>query len=324
MKWVPFSFRLFWVLALSAQAAFSAIVTPQGQPLPEVVEIFNLFKHKLKHPQYLRNPTLENLKLLSQQDFLRPHRSERLSDDAIAHYKNLVTGMTDLDQKKVISLFQKLGDIDDVFPPVKEFDYILINGSTVKSMRERIMFFAHALERKKVKLKPDTKIIFLEGERKLFPSETRDILLNPFPYILSDGWKAPSSLPKDERDAAVMVWDQLRLPAQLRESKYYPIFVHAKKKVGANRAETEDCVKEWITVYPPKKLHGAALVVSNNPFVYYQQLVTERLLAQLNFSQIKLYGLGSALSKEFYPDVTIQIGVLLDTLARNLNYYSSK
>ncbi len=300
----------------------AVILDDQGQILPEVIDIFQLFSQKFQHPDLIKNPTLKNLNLLAQHTFLRPHPSERLSAVAIAHYQKLMHQMTDGEKQHLLHLFWKLGDVGPVFPKIKKFDYILLNGSTVPNMRERIASFCEALIKGHVQLMADTKIIFLEGERPLFASENQTVLLQVSPYTLRPGWTPIGlSLPTDEREAARWVWNQMQLPTVLLQKQYEPVFVDAEKKPQATRAETEDCVKKWAQTDHPKP-NGTALVVSNNPYVYYQKCVTQKLLAQSGLPHLRLDTLGNAITESAYPNDTVKIGVLLDTLARNLHLHS--
>lgn len=326
--------KLFALAAVCLYFSFPAqavVVDLKGKPLPEVVQIFRLFKKTLssahslpekKLQTVLQTPesvSIEELTALSQEKFLRPKAAERMDPISIQHYQQLLGTLSAGEKKELKKLFQKLGDVDPVLPQQKEFDYVLINGSTVPNMRTRIMFLASAVQEGTIRLKPTTQIVFLEGERPLFKTETPEVLTNPAPYPKRLGWKAPAILPTDERDAAVMVWDQLDLPTELRN--HTPVFVHAEKKPNAQRAETEDCVQKWAKKFSPQP--GTALVVSSNPFVYYQLLVTEVLFAKAGLGNMKLDAIGSESSYQA-ESLDVELGLMLDNLARTFYYLLKK
>lgn len=298
----------------------AALVDRSGNLLPEVKEIFKIFLNKdliKKKIKISENPSITDYTRIGQEIFKRPDRLERSDPKSKEFYQNLIQLLSTQERAKLKNLFQALGDLDEVFPKSKKFDYILLNSSTVPNMRRRVQFLSEAIKNKNIELESQTKIVFLEGERNLFPSETREVLLSTSPFQQNPSWRAPTPLPRDERDAAVMVWEQLDLPQEMRS--HPPIFIHAKKKTGTNRAETEDCVKDWIQKYNPR--NGRALVVSSNPFVYYQLLVTQVLLKKFNVQGIELEAIGGAMKINEDSDEN-SLGLLLDNLARSLFYYT--
>jgi hypothetical protein len=234
------------------------------------------------------DPTVQDLNALAQDKFLRPKGSERLDEIAKEHYRALCAHLSTEQKDKIINLFRALGEIDPVYPIQKSPRYILIQGSTVPNMRERIMFLQELVTQGQIDLRPDAQIIFLAGERVLFSTETPHVLTNTEPFPMRQGWEPPPKLPGDEREAAKMVWDQLDLTPRLRSKK--PLFVEASKKQGAQRAQTEDCVRAWIE--NPLTKPGSCLIVSSNPYVNYQTRVTFMILKQLKQEGFILEGVG--------------------------------
>lgn len=307
-------------LSFQFSLAQAALVDQSGNLLTEVQQIFEIFLKKdliKKRIRISTNPSIADYTRIGQEIFKRPDRLERLDPKSREFYQNQIRLLTSDEKVRLKNLFRALGDIDEVLPKSKVFNYILLNGSTVPNMRRRIHFLSEAIKSKKIELKPQTQIVFLEGERRLFSSETRQVLLNASPFRKNPSWIAPTPLPTDERDAAIMVWNQLDLPAEMRS--HSPVFIHAKKKEGANRAETEDCVKEWIQKYHPTP--GKALVVSSNPFAYYQLLVTQLFLKKFNVEGVQLETIGSAMKIDGDSE-EVHLGILLDNLARSLFLYS--
>jgi hypothetical protein len=152
------------------------------------------------------------------------------------------------------------------------------------------------------------------GERPLFKSETEEVLANPAPYNMRAGWQKPEIMPTDERKAAQLVWEQLDLPESLRNMT--PHFVGAEKKAGEQRAQTEDCVGKWLAL--PDLKGGTCLIISSNPFVYYQQRVTERgIIKNGREKDFTVEGVGEGVRVSDFPP-EMAVGVLLDNLARTL------
>lgn len=295
-----------------------------GRISPEVRRIFSAFQDALLTSQKLPQetikgiletdrPTIQHFNLLAQDKFLRPQGSERMDRRAQAHYRELCAHLSTAQKADIISLFQTIGDIDPVYPVYKTPDYILIQGSTVANMRERIMFLAELVSQRRIVLLPRAEIVFLAGERALFDTETPEVLTNPEPFPVRLGWEPPHDLPVDERGAARMVWEQLDLPAELRYK--FPFFVEAPKKQGAQRAQTEDCVRAWLE--SPLTGKGACLILSSNPFVRYQTKVTEMIFKRLGVEGFTLEGVGSKAKVDEYPQDLV-IGILMDNLARTL------
>lgn len=287
------------------------ILDKEGNLRSEVLQVCRVF-----YPGFTSHPSLEELNIVAQKEFLRPKNSERLSQEAIAHYEKLCAPLSPADQDTILNIFREIGDIDAVYPIYKKPQYILIQGSTISNMRERLMFFASLVEEGRIMLSPDTKIVIATGDRALFDSETEQVLLEPTPFKLREGWKRPDTLPTNELDLGEFSWDQLDLPQFLRERT--PLFVKAPKKPGAVRAQTEDAMRSFIE--NEKILDGSTfLVISSNPFVYYQTRVTEGMFKKLGYGNkgFSFEGAGFAANVGGYEKSTA-IGILLDNLARTL------
>jgi hypothetical protein len=318
---------IYYCLTLASfftPAMGGGILDAEGEISLEVRKVFSAFQNLLltseKFPQAkikdileCDDPTVQDLNTLAQDKFLRPQGSERIDAKAQAHYHELCAHLSTAQKDDIINLFRAIGDIDTVYPENKNPDYILIQGSTVPNMRERIMFLAELVTQGHINLLPDAEIIFLAGERTLFDTETPHVLTHTEPFQMREGWQPPRNLPGDEREAAKMVWEQLDLPSQLRSKQ--PLFVEAHKKQGSKRAQTEDCVRAWVE--NPRTRPGSCIVVSSNPFVNYQTRVTTMILKQLKHEGFKLEGVGSPASVDKYPQ-DIAIGILMDNLARTL------
>lgn len=250
----------------------------------------------------------------AQQALMRPRHAERLDHRAKAHYGRILAGLDQAKRAQLAADFQRLGWLDAVAAPRQAVDYVLINGSTVPSMRARVMAVATALQAGALRLAPTAHIVVLDGQRPLFPAETAQVLRQTAPYESEPGWRAPSPLPTDERDAAEMVWQQLKLPRALRAMQ--PIFVHAEARAGAPRAQTRDCVALWLARHRPAS--SVVLVVSDQPYVEYQRRVTQNLLAQHGAHGLCVTAMGPAATRLHGMGEEERLGVLLDNLANTL------
>lgn len=314
LKHLRFSFKGFFyllVFSLFSFKAWSTKVDKNNSRFPEVIQIFRIFNYNVGN-----SPSLEMLNKIAQENFLRPAKTERLSKEATAHYEKLCTSLSPHDREQLLDLFRKMGDMEPIDPKEKEYEYILINGSTVSNMRERLMYFVSLLDQKKITLKPETKIVFLTGDRNLFDSETKEELLNPTPFKGREGWQPPKTLPTNEVELGEFVWNQLDLPLALREAT--PLFVKAKKKPGAMRAETADTIKSFLEDHKIPQ-NSRFLVVSSNPYVHYQKKVTELMFNQLGYGDkgFQFDAVGSA-ADFTHQDKCTAIGLLMDNLARTI------
>lgn len=322
-----FYYRIFLCFFIFTSAD-AAVLDAQGKPSKEVRQIVKDFSHYLwtrkdvdqkivKKIVSNKEISLAELNTLAQTAFLRPKGSERLSPEALTSYKKLCSWLTKKDKQEILNLFAKIGDIEEVTPSPHESmpDYILIQGSTVPNMRERLMFLASMVESNKINIQGSTTIVFLAGQRALFPSETKEVLLNTSPYKPNTQWKLEEeNLPTNEVDAAHLVWDQLELPETLRSKT--PIFIKAEKKAGAARAQTEDCVISWLSQGNVKQ--GLYLIISNNPYIFYQQRVTELKFHQAGYKEgyrIKSLGASASINED---SLDTTIGIFMDNLAREI------
>jgi len=300
---IAFSLMLF-------KPCYSSIFDSNNTPRHDVVSIFQMMG--LSQDQ---EPTLENLNAYAQSHFLRPPKSERLSPEAIAFYKTLLGLKSDEEKSEILKLFNRIGDIEAIYPSEEPIDYILIMGSTVSSMRTRLMFLAQLFETGKIKAKSNVPIVFLTGDRDLFESETAEVLLNPSPFPLNPEWRAPKTLPTNENQLGELIWNQLALPQSLRS--HNPIFIKAPKRQDQKRASTDDTVRAWLDEYSVSP--GHCLIISENPFVNYQELVTRVVFQRVkpNIEGFTFQAVGPS-NREADKDIDTNLGVLLDNLARTL------
>lgn len=297
---------LIWAISISQ----AKIVDEKGHILTDVTQITSYFQ---KADPLKNISTLSQLNDYAQQHFLRPKGTERLDEKAIQHYKHLCAQLSETDKEKLFQVFNKLGYVETLYPKNKTPDYICIQGATVPTMRERMMFLAELVETGKITLTKTTKIVALVGERRLFASETPEVLLSSAPWEIDPLWKAPEVLPTDEREAAMFIWAQLKLPKALRDKDV--LFVNAPKKQGESRAQTIDSTQTWLKT---EQVKGNIMMISSSPYVPYQESVMNYAIKKVKLDkQVKVEGVGSggAWGKR---DIDIDLGIALDTLAREI------
>jgi hypothetical protein len=320
---------------------FAKITDHKGNVLKEVVAIFRAYKpyieqHKaaivakrglsaqeitrLLNPQTpIATISLRQLNDIAQVVFLRPAGKGR--EDLQAENQKLLP----YTHKGVFQLFRSIGDVGPLYPSLQTYDYILLNGSTIEDMRFRLYTLQELVVQKRLLITPTTKIIFLTGERDLYPEEDEGQLKDTHPLQQNPHWKTPIALPTTEDQAAEWIWNQSQLVPSLREA---PItFVRAKKRIEKDpttgeaikrRPNTYDTVQAWIQGHQPHP--GDCLMISNQPYVYYQQATLEAALkkAGLLSKGFTVEGTGARSEPEDFSYFTKHIAIFLDNFARTI------
>lgn len=219
---------------------------------------------------------------------------------------------------KLYPLFKELGDIDPVLPKQESYDYILINGSTVKNMRERLKTLVDLVTSQKITITPNTSIVFLSGERDLFTPDKEGDLNDTSVLGLNPDFKETIHS-KTEYEAARWIWHQANLPDSLKATS--PHFINAPKikttdksgKIILSRPTTATTVKTWLESNPKP---GTCLCISSQPFVYYQTLTTDSLVyANHQIFQVEGTGESSGQNLEYFSK---HVDIFMDNLARTI------
>lgn len=301
---------VLWVLASCGELA----AMPSGSVHPELIKIFTLMGHQVGS-----DATIEELNAIAQKYFLRPKKSERLDEKARSFYESVYQGLGPTREDKVhevMSSFKTLGYSDAVYPEHVSPRFVLIQGSTLSNMANRLRFTSQLLE--SGKLKPqDTEFIMMAGERKVFPNEvTRENLAKIDPGLANEGEDLPD-LPGECECAQWLVSHLDKFAPALGAQKVK--LVCASKQKASGRAETSDAAQQFFSRLTPQD-KGEILIVSSNPFVDYQAktfMLALRKSKKVDPNVFQVVGVGS---QGGYPDVPIyvQMGVFLDNLARSL------
>jgi hypothetical protein len=230
-----------------------------SKPVKEILETLEL-------PTTLSAP--ETLALL-QEKYGRKENQER--------YELSQNQQIDRKKDKLFNSFTKLGMTKATLPSQKNYDFIIILGSTIENMRDRVAFLLYLLKEKMISLKPTTQLLFLAGDRELFPHET---ILESKKHSFRPNWAPPSAdkLPKTEAEAALPVLDQLVPNSSLRN----------RIKVLLTPKRYDASTKQWLRPHTGNNIETLIehigniskrkrlLFISSNPGVAYQNAVISR------------------------------------------------
>lgn len=188
----------------------------------------------------------------------------------------------------------KLNLIDEIAPSKKSYDYALWMGSAYPCMQNR---FASLIKLWEQGVRFD-QIVLLSGARPLTDAEQHALVAD---FNLSD-----EQTPATEADAMQLVYKNSAMSESMKQVPLVVIDVpmQVTKNGALARPTTGDTVNAWMELQPQA---GTCLVVSNQPYVSYQDSVTKTLLPQ-NFA-VETVGKKSD---------DINIDVYLDTVARLL------
>ncbi len=261
------------------------IIDDAGAPSKQLQQLLSLF-------EIAHDNSLKDIVEKTQKAFLRQAGKERWE----------IADQTNHEKDQAIQLLNNLGLVQEVTPMQQEYEYALILGATVHPVRTRLAHLI-SLFKKGIQFK---HIVVLGGQRPLDPNrESPEELLKPkTDFPLKNDWVLSGDLPKTETEMMRMVFDQAILPEEMQSTPI--VFVDTPMQTTLNgnlrRPNTPDTVVEWLKSNPNP---GACLVLSNQPYVGYQDAVVQ-----------------SVLSKEFSIDTVGQkatekkIVIFLDTIAR--------
>lgn len=149
------------------------------------------------------------------------------------------------------------------------YDYAVVLGGTLTAIRHRVFFLKQEWDRG-VRFK---EIIFLTGDRPRFEAlEDEALLLDPnfVGYIISPAWSFEGFLPKNEKEIAQFVWEQMELPEAWKSEKVKVSFIEAKGKEKGKFASRKDSLQAWLAKNPDV---GKVLFVSSQPYIGLDSLV---------------------------------------------------
>lgn len=257
------------------------LVDEQGHPCITLLQLLSLTN--IEHDGSLQSIVEQTQK--PQAEWMRKEGSERW-DIVDQNIEN---------KDEFFKLFDQLHLVDEISPEHDQYDYMVLMGATYFRIKTRL---EHAIKLFKQGIRFD-QIVMLGGARPLTESEL-DALKHDFNLKESD------FIPETEAQVMQFMYDRTEMPEGMR--KISMILIDAPMKITKTgvlaRPTTGDTVNLWMELNP---MPGSCLVISNQPYVGYQDSVIKTLLPKV-FS-VETVGQKSEDAK---------IGIYLDTLARNL------
>jgi hypothetical protein len=191
------------------------------------------------------------------------------------------------EQKKIVQKYARtLGLIDEIVPQKTAYDYCFLLGGTVGRMEKRLNYLIH-LWNSGARF---THVVLLSGARALDPKAEK----------IPDGCTT-------ETDAIHYLWEHATLPKGINRDN--ATFVDLPMR-GFVRPNTGDTYRAWLASKPTP---GSILLISSQPFCFYQKAVAQATFPQA--FEIEAVGEGITLERQ-------NGAVLLDTLAQGLYYYN--
>lgn len=211
--------------------------------------------------------------------------------------------------------FNRLGFSKEIYPQQKSYKGAFLPGGILSWVRLRLEFLNNLIN---TKIDKPKYIYTLTGDRHLCEEagETGESLLDPNNGIISftSDWAVPTQIPITEDEMVKMVFAQSKSP-HINEENI--ISIHFSKKNHKPFAITEKTIKQWLEQNVPSA--GTYLIISNQPFVLYHELIIKRVLLEAKRTDIQIESVGSA--KGLIPPTDLkkqeqQIAIILDNLAR--------
>jgi hypothetical protein len=218
--------------------------------------------------------TLKSMVKETQKTWKRPAGKERW------HIEN---NLSESQAKAVMEYCSKSRFFTEIVPTKKEYDYAVILGSTVATMKKRIAFL-EKIAQSGIQFK---QVVLLSGARPL------DLQVE----IAPEGCQT-------EGDAMAFLWKASPLSKQVPWTQFNcPMITVMGVSV---RPTTADTYNLWLASKPKA---GTCFMVSNQPFCLYQQLIAESIMPK----EFMFETVGPAAD----PDKVNPAG-MLDTIARCL------
>lgn len=213
----------------------------------------------------------------------------------------------DSNPQHTYALFSNLLMTQSIWSQNCEYEYGIVLGSTVQIMRQSFWFLKQAWEQG-VRFK---QLVVLVGDRPLEADIENEAMLTDSSrssYPFRTDWKPPATLPKNETEAAKLIFDQLALPEEWRSMPL--LFVDTPRPPNARRPRTSDTFVYWLQMAhsPP----GSCLIVSRQPFVGRQDAVAHNYLP----NAFSIETIGEGFSLDDYMKEPKALAILLDELAR--------
>lgn len=220
----------------------SVLINSNNQPTQELKNLLALLD--------LPGDDLKTIVDVTQRAWLRPAGKERWELDEIAPEKT----------EHLKAIFAKLGLVPEIKPTAQKYEYALLMGARLASTQKRVNYLLNLWQQGIL----FNSIVVLTGERPLDPAAEA--------IEMANGGKATT-----ECSMSQAVFAHLKAPEAFKNIPVtfvsVPMITTPDGKV--RRPTTGDTVKEWLKANP---VPGNCLVLSNQPFVGYQDSVVKTLL----------------------------------------------
>lgn len=205
-------------------------------------------------------PTLEEVLTATQSHWLQDEDLRALIKDRHSRYWS-----------QLQPWFRKLGLIDQVQPRSgRRYNYALVPGSTALAVKKRLFYLASCWDRGLTRF---DKIVLLGSQRSLIPGKESPAQLS---YILDFPNPDLCKGIRDEAEMMTQLYQRFSWPWQKETS--YPCLISTPLNPDGSTPNTAQTVQCWLENKNPTP--GSCLVVSNQPFVYYQELAVKRALRE--------------------------------------------
>lgn len=165
------------------------------------------------------------------------------------------------DEQYVLSIFDQLGMLQEIKPRKNYYDYVLVLGSTLGGFKKRLNYLVTLFE-EGIRF---GVIYYLSGDRPLDPKvDNQD--------ILKAMQRTNEQLPKNESEMVRFVVEHTNFSDSFSKIPVYYVKCPMKKE---ERPNTGDTILKWLDLQPQP---GAALVISNQPYINYQDKVVRKYL----------------------------------------------
>ncbi|PCI93279.1 hypothetical protein COB11_05590 [Candidatus Aerophobetes bacterium] len=208
-------------------------------------------------------------------------------------------------KNELFPYFNKLNLLEKIEAKKTHYDLAAIHGATLSRMRNRIAYLAAEWE-KGVRF---DKITFLTGPRTLQKSfeGKKDLLTASCELPFAKETVPTGALPENEMQMAKFIYESAKLPDGMRNLpvEYICAEIKSAHLFPHTTPTTSDAILTFLESNPKEK---TLLLVSNQPFVMYQDIITRYFLQQ----EFEIETIGDRAHEN------ITVSVLIDNIAKCL------
>ena len=238
----------------------AVLLNRDGSPKKPLLSLLNML-------HIAHDGTLKTIVEATQKEWLRGSRKERWE----------IPEQYEEKREEIISGLEQLNCVYKISAEKKQYRYAIVLGALASRVRSRLAFL---IDQWNSGVRFD-ELIFLGGTRPLHTKlENKELLLDSHNKELpfKKDWKLEGPLPKTEYEMIKMIFDQSDLPDELKKNVVVTFIdtpMQKKSDGTLRRPNTEDTIGSWLSENPKP---GTCLVISNQPYVGYQDSVVRTLL----------------------------------------------